>query len=233
MAQDGASETKPPYISFATFKTFISDLKEQGVPERIDKHVWRHRFAGGVGPYLVSGLRFFGLLTDIDGSTDALKAFVQSHGTDHWKKGLEALIRRSYGPVMKLDLHTIAAGHLSDSFANAYGLEGNTLRKAITFFVHAAKDADIAIGPRITKGTRTVSPRKKPNGPTKPKADGAGEGTPASKVLKDPPPPPSPRATAWNELLLEKFPAFDPAWPDDVKAKWFEGFQQLMRKGRE
>jgi hypothetical protein len=33
---------------------------------------------------------------------------------------------------------------------------------------------------------------------------------------------------SWQQLLLSKFPSFDPAWPDDVKTKWFEGFNQLM-----
>jgi hypothetical protein len=29
--------------------------------------------------------------------------------------------------------------------------------------------------------------------------------------------------------LLAKFPEFDPAWPDPIKAKWFEGFEQFMK----
>jgi hypothetical protein len=28
--------------------------------------------------------------------------------------------------------------------------------------------------------------------------------------------------------LLEKFPAFDPNWPEPIQAKWFEGFARLM-----
>jgi hypothetical protein len=29
--------------------------------------------------------------------------------------------------------------------------------------------------------------------------------------------------------LLGKFPSFDPGWPDDIKKKWFEGFDRLMK----
>lgn len=36
---------------------------------------------------------------------------------------------------------------------------------------------------------------------------------------------------AWAEQLLTKFPQFDPAWSDDVKLKWFDAFDRLM-KGR-
>jgi len=35
----------------------------------------------------------------------------------------------------------------------------------------------------------------------------------------------------WAEMLLAKFPQFDPAWTDDVKLKWFDAFDRLM-KGR-
>lgn len=31
-----------------------------------------------------------------------------------------------------------------------------------------------------------------------------------------------------DKLLLSKFPSFDPAWPDEVKIKWFDGFNELM-----
>jgi hypothetical protein len=33
--------------------------------------------------------------------------------------------------------------------------------------------------------------------------------------------------------LLAKFPPFDPAWPDDIKTKWFEGFQQFMAHAKQ
>jgi hypothetical protein len=36
---------------------------------------------------------------------------------------------------------------------------------------------------------------------------------------------------AWADKLLSKFPEFDPGWTDDVKLKWFDAFDRLM-KGR-
>jgi hypothetical protein len=32
-----------------------------------------------------------------------------------------------------------------------------------------------------------------------------------------------------REMLLAKFPEFDPNWPDPLKTKWFEGFERLMK----
>jgi hypothetical protein len=32
-------------------------------------------------------------------------------------------------------------------------------------------------------------------------------------------------------LLLSKFPSFDPTWPNDVQIKWFEAFDELLKRG--
>jgi len=37
----------------------------------------------------------------------------------------------------------------------------------------------------------------------------------------------------WQQMLLAKFPNFDPAWPDEVKEKWFTAFNELMQRGQE
>jgi hypothetical protein len=69
-------------------------------------------------------------------------------------------------------------------------------------------------------------------------------GSPAPRDgIVNPPPSPAPSpapppgqssntsTAAWADLLLAKFPEFDPAWPDEVKLKWFDAFDRLM-KGR-
>jgi hypothetical protein len=32
-------------------------------------------------------------------------------------------------------------------------------------------------------------------------------------------------------MVLEKFPTFDPTWSDDIKLKWFEAFDALLKRG--
>jgi hypothetical protein len=59
----------------------------------------------------------------------------------------------------------------------------------------------------------TAKPKETPSAPTaRPSSDSAN-------------------VNAWVEQLLSKFPNFDPGWPDDVKLKWFDAFDRLM-KGR-
>ena len=40
-----------------------------------------------------------------------------------------------------------------------------------------------------------------------------------------------PSENTWYEMVLVKFPTFDPVWPDDVKLKWFEAFATLLNRG--
>lgn len=44
----------------------------------------------------------------------------------------------------------------------------------------------------------------------------------------DGPPPPRGSDASFEDILLSKFPAFDPAWPDDLKKAWFADFKELM-----
>ena len=53
----------PSPSSTATFKTFIEDLHEHGVPSRIDRSVLT-RFSGIVGTQLMHALRFLSLVED-------------------------------------------------------------------------------------------------------------------------------------------------------------------------
>ena len=41
-----------------------------------------------------------------------------------------------------------------------------------------------------------------------------------------------PSNSTWHEMVLSKFPTFDPTWSDDIKLKWFEAFDLLLRRGQ-
>lgn len=36
---------------------------------------------------------------------------------------------------------------------------------------------------------------------------------------------------SWEQMVLSKFPTFDPAWSDELKLKWFEAFGELLKQG--
>ena len=77
MLERARSSGTPPYTSYRTFKTFIEDLHEHGVPSRIDRSVLT-RFSGIVGTQLMHALRFLGLVEDDGRPTERLKATGES-----------------------------------------------------------------------------------------------------------------------------------------------------------
>lgn len=217
---DEKKESPPPYVAYKTFKNFLRSLS-QAMPSRIDKSVMTS-LAGGTQSQLLHALKFFGLITNTGAPSDKLRSLVKADGAEY-QKLLRDLLESHY-PFLQLelvDLATVTTQHLQEQFEQL--ANGDTVRKCMTFFIPAAKDAGLTLSPYIKEpGKRTVSPKPR-------KGKGA-------VVIELPPPPPpghqhqQPEAS-WKAMLLAKFPELDPTWPDEVKAKWFESFQQLMAKG--
>lgn len=226
--QDERQAKTPPYVSYATFKTFITELHEHGVPGRIDRSVLG-RFSGITGSQLMTTLRFLRLMDDKGTPTAALTALVQAHGTDGWSASLKPVLVAAYAPVFRLDLGNATPGQFNEVFAKAFPATEAVLQKCKAFFLPAAADAGVAISPRILNGKKTRTAgvqRRRPKaalgvGSAAEKNDGA-----AAKSKKDELPPDPPRdAGGLLEKMVDKFPTFDPNWPEDVKSKWLDNFK--------
>lgn len=158
MEQETAVVKVPPYIPYRTFKTFIEDVRENGVPLRLDTTSLR-RFGGSVRNQLISGLRFLGLLNENNETQPDLEILKVAEEPEEWKPRLESLLREAYGPIMELDLARITPSHLNEEFKKQYNAKDEVNRKCVTFFLHAAKDAGIELSPRLLKSTR-AAPRR-------------------------------------------------------------------------
>src|SRR5271165_3333960 len=184
----------PPYTSYRTFKTFIEDLREQGVPSRIDRSVLT-RFSGVVGTQLTHALRFLQLIDDQGRPTERLKELVHAEGAGRWPETVLALMRQEYAPIFAIDLETATPSHFNEAFRKAFPAADAVVQKCVTFFLYAANDAGVKISGRVLKGRkpRTLSPRKRQPAPT-PKAPEAAP----------PPPPDRPAAEGKkpSEILL-------------------------------
>lgn len=213
----------PPYVAYKTLKNFFRSLS-QAIPSRIDKSVMRS-LSGGAQTQIIQALKYLRLI-DTDGKpTDKLAQLVKSEGTEY-QKVLREVLTTSY-PFLSsssLNLDSATMHLLEEEFEKLAG--GETVRKCITFFIPAAKDAGIPISPFIEK------PAKRPatNNKNK-KSRGSVEKTPATTDLSLTFAPPPTSVLSWHELLLSKFPSFDPNWPDDVKKSWFDSFADLMARG--
>jgi hypothetical protein len=162
MLERTRSSGAPPYTSYRTFKTFIEDLHEHGVPSRIDRSVLT-RFSGVVGTQLMHALRFLGLIEDDGRPTARLKALVNAHAAGHWPETLLETLRHEYAPMFTIDLGTATPSHFNEAFRRAFPAADAVVQKCVTFFLYAANDAGVKISGRVLKGRkpRSLTPRKK------------------------------------------------------------------------
>jgi hypothetical protein len=166
MLERTRSSGAPPYTSYRTFKTFIEDLHEHGVPSRIDRSVLT-RFSGVVGTQLLHALRFLGLIEDDGRPTARLKALVNAYATGHWPETLLETLGDEYAPMFAIDLGTATPSHFHEAFRKAFPAAEAVVQKCVTFFLYAANDAGVKISARVLKGRkpRSIAPRKKPPRP--------------------------------------------------------------------
>jgi len=206
-AERARSARTPPYTSYRTFKTFIEDLREHGVPSRVDRSVLT-RFSGVVGTQLTHGLRFLGLIEEDGRPTQRLKELVNADGAGRWPEALLALLREQYAPIFAIDLETATPSHFNGAFRKAFPAADAVVQKCVTFFLYAASDAGVKISGRVLKGRkpRSLTPRRKPLPAPRPAREtepAAPEPGPAASALEERKP---------SEMLLERL---DPNEMDD------------------
>jgi Family of unknown function (DUF5343) len=165
MARGGSEKVRSlrtaPYTSYRTFKTFIEDLGEHGVPSRIDRSVLT-RFSGVVGTQLMHALRFLGLIDDEGRPTQRLRELVIAHGGAEWPGTLSQALEQAYAPIFAIDLETATPSHFSAAFRKAFPAADAVVQKCVTFFLYAAADAGLKVSARILKGRkpRSLAPRR-------------------------------------------------------------------------
>ncbi|MFH1382991.1 MAG: hypothetical protein ABIH70_08915 [Chloroflexota bacterium] len=226
MVSDRSRKHLPPYVSYRTFSNFIDVMEKQGIPARIDRSYWGELWSGSTGTQLMSALRFLGL-ADNNGVPNArLRQLVYSKGLQK-AEVLKQIASESFDVFMNSSLEPANATYaqLEDALHDTYQLTGGVARKCIKFFIEMASEAEIPLSSYVTKKSRAVRaitgtkrvPRKNVAG--RKRQDLIPQDL--EKV---------PDGTFWDKLLLSKFPIFDPKWPDDVKLKWFDAFDQLLKR---
>ncbi len=171
---------QPPYLSWSTFDGIVEQFRTQGLPAQIDRSVLRSRSGGDQSQFLRAGENF-GLIDGNGAPTERLRQYV----TD--PAGRPAIMRdilqESYAEVVALP--TDATPQMLTERFRAFGIEGDTVRKAIAFYLNAARFSKLELSPHF-KATR-------------PGAGGRRTRRTASRTLSDhnagqsenPPPPPA------------------------------------------
>lgn len=218
--EEKSAKAVPPYVAYKTLKNFLRTLSH-ALPSRIDKSVMRSQSGSGQ-TQLLHALKFLRLIDSSGTPSAKLPLLVKSEGAEY-QKVLREILMVTY-PFLNtpgFDLKSATMHQLEEQFSTM--ASGDTVRKCIAFFIPAAKEAGIELSPYIEKPGKRASSNAKVKRRLDPKAvSGAQE----ESAPHAPVPPMS-----WHEMLLSKFPSFDPNWPDDVKTKWFESFADLMARG--
>lgn len=208
----------PPYLPYKTIGTFLDSLKV-ALPQRIDRSLMKS-MSGGMQSSLMLALAYFDLINPDTGAiTEKLNRLVHSEGADK-QRVLQEILSSSYPFIFKdgLQLDRATTSQLEERFKQS-GLSGDTLRKSVTFFLKAAKDADLKVSPHIKGVPHSKAGVVRPKRSVPEKSE--------IPITKEPAPT-LPEEVSWEKALLSKFPSFDPAWPDEVKSKWFDDFKALM-----
>ncbi|MFT4112184.1 hypothetical protein [Silvibacterium sp.] len=158
-------ESKPLTPAYVPFKTFIVVLDSFGsfLPDRIDTSMWPS-YSGGIKSQLIGALKFLRLIEDDGTVTEALRTLAHTPAEQRGK-AFQPVMREAYGQLTSLDL-TKATPASFDAELRKFGQDGETHRKAASFFLQAARWSGIPLSPLLLKkGSLSGARRKRvPNG---------------------------------------------------------------------
>ncbi len=222
MVKDSGRKRLPPYISYRTFYNFVERL-QQGVPARIDRSYWGETLSGSNGTQLMSALRFLGLIDASSTPSSQLRQLVLARGALRTEV-LRELTSGAFAFLLQgsFDSRTATYAQLEEVFHNTFELTDSVSRKCVKFFVALASDAQIPLSPFITKRVRLPQTRTGTKSAVKRRRGRMNRNMIIPQALEE-----IPSEMSWDKMLLAKFPAFDPSWPDEVKLGWLEAFDGL------
>jgi len=163
-------------------------------------------------------------LVDDDGRPTEDLEHLAGLESDERRSALATLLRRHYPPVFALDLTRATRAQFREAFRN-FGAKEGVLAKCEAFFIQAAQDAGLELSSYVLAG-RHVS-RRASSGSSRSRQQSAERSSsqPASIVVAAPA-----QATGVSiaEMVLKKYPDFNPNWDVTTQQKWFDGMTKLM-----
>lgn len=182
MSETAQAGFKPPYMAFQTFWNFVEELSAHPLPPQIDRSLMGSK-SGTDQANLINTLKAFGL---VDDDLTVLPRLTELTDADaEGRRPLLAdIVRQCYAPALIVSEQNGTPNQLDQCFRESYSVTGtDTLRKSITFFLHAARTAGVPLSPHFpqTRGGQGApgAPRKravkrKPkNGATEPEVTAA------------------------------------------------------------
>lgn len=175
MATETRKSEVPPYIGFSTFMSFIKGLGATSIPSRIDKSLLRN-MSGTNQSTLIAALKWFDLIDEAGAHGERLQKLVDAG--DKAGEVLKGMLPTAYAFMAdgSIDLARATGAQVEEKF-RAYGLTGETIVKAMSFFLAACKEAGIPISAhvKLPKTTRPNGANKAKKGRAAAAEEGADE----------------------------------------------------------
>jgi hypothetical protein len=172
---------------------------------------------------LFSTLRYLGLITEKDLPTKDLENLVNAN-EDSWQEIWRAIITKAYVRLFnsELNLERTTTQELTEAFEREGVSSPDTVRKCVTFFTFAAKDAGITLSPHI----KPYAGRRQTDRRIRARVEDQKESVADSSIAFT---KPNKNSSTDLHLLISKLPDFDREWSEDLKKSWFERFDRLLR----
>jgi hypothetical protein len=217
----------PPYVSFKTLMTIVTKMESEGTPPRIDRS-YLDKFAGGYQTQIIAALRSLDL---IDAKGEVQPSLVQLvDDGDHRAENVARVVRQFYPEPVRLGTMNATQGQLEEAFRD-FGVSGDTLRKAIGFYIAAAKYGQVPLSknfrvPPVTSADGRRAIRRKPGRPRSQDVEDAEN--PFAELIAgededEDQPKLDPAVVAW----VKRMPVGRP-WPAAKKDHWFETFRHIV-----
>ena len=243
-----AKARQPAYVSYPMFEASLDWLGGMDpVPAQIDRALWGERFGSASAAQLMVGLRSLGLL-DGGAPTAALVDLAKASG-DARREQLRAVLRAAYTDALVDNLAGMSLASVEEAI-RALGTTDATHRRALPFFINAAKAAGIEMQDEVSKRARKRragagakrAGKKAAKKAAKKRASAAKRGrkrrarkAPAA-APPPPPPPPAPEPPAAPaepkdygvvNAIVRRLPA-DGVWTTEARAQWLAALTAVL-----
>jgi len=220
----------PPYIGWQTWNKVLEGFKTF-MPTQLDRSYFDSLGLSGTQySQAIGALTFLNLIDEAKRPTARLKRLSMTTGEER-RVLLREIVEEAYGPLFTDPGPHVATIYDLRKFLRSQGAKGGGVDKCMTFFISAAKEAGVPLSPQLSgefgrsSGRRIVRQRR-----MKPKERQYPTDIPDAQVQDTREELMSRPATELAHRLVDKFPNFDPEWPEPLRERWFEAFQELVKR---
>lgn len=130
----------PYYGSYAGFYRVMRELKEKGLPRRIETRNFGPALKNEAAR-IAAGFSALGWTDETGKPTEDLSRLVRAFGESSWGSVLSEIVPKAYAFLNGIDLESASNNDLKNAFVSYAGRDAEALRSAETFFLCLAAEA--------------------------------------------------------------------------------------------